>query len=231
MESLDIFPAFYNLRLRSKRSDRRDRFKLDPRDGRRLTRFLERYTPAVFRLTDKQAFDQFVAAREKRSDVVEIWGTLGYYEYKNGVNWFLSRDLEAFLADYRKTTGIIESYLDVQTVSIGALCWLNALGRLEGRSLIALRSDGSPFDGDCIDLNSHRIVESSGDLLDWHGIAISRIGAAIYKNLCRLLRGELTIKRCILPECDKIFVPSTRGRGSKRIYCSTSCRVRAYQNR
>lgn len=231
MRHLDIFLAFYNLRLQPKKPSQRDGLELSRRDCKKLRKFLEQYAPKVFHLKDKAEFDQFVAERKEWSDIFEVWGTLGFYEYKNGVDWFHSNDLEGLLFDYQKMEGLVEDLLQTQTLHVTHLSWLNDLGKFQGRSLIALNRDGTPFDGERIDLKSHRIIESSGYLLDWHGIAISEIGTAIYESLSSLLRGEQPIKRCILPTCDRIFVPSERGRGAERIYCSVSCRVKAYKNR
>ena len=231
MKYLDTFLAFYNLRLKLKTGSEQTALELDQRDFAKLQGFLEQHTPKVLRLKDKQAFNQFVAGEKERSDVFEIWGTFGFYEHKNGIDWGHSKDFEGLLFDYQRMDEIVEDFFQNQKISLANLSWLNDLGKFQGCFLIALNQDKTPFDGDWIDLKQHRIVESSVDLLDWHGIAIGKVAGAIHESLSHLLRGKLNIRKCVLPECGKIFAPSERGRGSVRIYCSTSCRVRAYQKR
>lgn len=235
---IDILLDLYNLRLDLKFSEEKDRFELKQRDFKKLREFFEKHTPEIFQRIDPKTLKRLDNKEEPFQ--IELWRRLDYFRHRAGVEWWESEVFQEFLFDYWRVEKIIDHFYDERKVPYADLKWVDDLKRWviqsmmpvdsSGTPLVAIDSKGNLIKPEWVDFEKHHVVETStGTPLGWHGIGIQRIVAAIYNGLRSIFFGETPIRRCALPNCRKLFVPSSHG--SDQRFCSTSCRVKAYQQR
>ena len=234
---IDILLDLYNLRLDLKFSAERNRFELKQRDFKKLREFFEKQTPEIFQRIDPKTLKRL--DNKEESFQIELWRRLDYFKHRTGVEWWESEDFQEFLFDSWRVEKIIDHFYDDRKVLYADLKWVDDLKRCVIQSmmpvdssetpLVTVDSTGNLIEPEWVDFEKYHLVETSrGTPFGWHGIGIQRIVAAIYNGLRSLFFGETQIKRCALPGCQKVFVPSYTNRERHR-FCSTSHRVLAHR--
>jgi len=238
---IKVFLMFHNLQLEIIETG--SKLDLSPKSHRALMRFFERI--GVADVKEATTYEKRLSKQEK----FQNRGTLGEYEFTHGVKWVDSKDFQAFLDDYQGMWTLVSNYLNGFNTQ-----WdLNGLSQLRKAAMgevkyyaVPKKEDFRQDGSDIYPHNDYKFYEyQTGPHSLWHGLKLAWLARSLHESLQRLvikhcvameqktgltilIPNDLELRRCALPGCQKVFVPSHTNRERHR-FCSTSHRVLAHR--
>lgn len=243
IQNLEIkaFLMFHNLQLEIIETG--GKLDLSPKSHRALMRLFERI--GVADVKEATTYEKRLSEQEKSQNR----GTLGGYEFTHGVKWVDSKDFQAFLDDYQGMWTLVSNYLN----GFNTRWDLNWLGQLRKAAMgevvycaIQKKEDFRQEGSDIYPHNDYKFSEfQTGVHSLWHGLNLAWLARSLHESLkwlvirhcvameqktglTVLIPKDFELRRCALPGCQKVFVPSYTNRERHR-FCSTSHRVLAHR--
>lgn len=253
IKRLNILVDLYNLRIEPNLSPDTTRI-LNDRDKCRILRFLQRNANFdIARLKGRGYIEYTDVPKGRRHGERLINQALEKYQQEKGMDWFESEDFRRLIDIYQMTRKTIDDLLSNRYHPYIRKCltqlWCDLeKSRLE-RELTQVKSNletlhqQSPFtveNGEketpldeitfCEIIHLYSPFPRGWQVLEWN-----HIGESVYESLITILemrtgtKRQFLIKRCKLPDCNRIFSLLTRN-AKQKVYCSGSCRVKVYQH-
>lgn len=250
-KSSDVLIDFCNLQIEPDFSNSTGKI-LDERDKEHVIHFLDKWLKIIIKNPDTRDLKSgdvlesqiFLLPIPSATSPSVTNLLLERYQRENNTNWFESADFKGFIETYqmaRRTIGDLVSNRYYSYIED----WLQSLWaeleeiELEDRSKI-IQSKGKLFKMRPISAphstDSEEVYWNLGNFeyfhlinvsyrLNWCGLSIHIIGKAIFEGFTDILKKKVILKRCKLPNCNKIFVVSNRGRYEHK-FCDENCRKR-----
>jgi hypothetical protein len=222
---MSILTDFYNLDLDladitepNWRTPEADRYK--------IVEFFGKHAPEVLRY---QTAGEIEAPQKPLG--AEIIGTLGYFEYRRKQSWF-EKDAFNFYVDYKRLRELVGFYFEAKLrgtkpneIPNHIDAWIRSLP--DDVRIRAHRMEGK--DGK-VSYAEHlvAITSTSSDPLKVQ-VALGKMRYQLCREIISLVNGETEIRKCEAYDCEKIFIPTLRGK--EQLFCSERCRNRIAQKR
>jgi hypothetical protein len=211
-----VLVDFYNLELNlSKISE--PNWRTPEADRPKIMSFFAKHAPEVLKFRTEAEIEVI----PKPADAG--LGTLGYFEFRRKQSWFDSDGFN-FYADYKRIHELIDLYLEGKEIPENLDAWIRSLP--SDVRIGAHRVDGKG--GKVYAEHLVAIISTSSDPLKVQ-VALGKMRYQLWRDILSWLNGETEIRKCSAKDCEKIFIPTLRGK--EQLFCSERCRNRIAQKR
>lgn len=218
---MSVLTDFYNLRLT----------KNGKADKDIIIEFFKKHAPKV--LTYMTAEDT-----EQSRNLLDLTGTLGFFESRLGKSWFDSINVNNFYFWYDSLHEVVSSVLNGGTIQKKTLAWIASLPK-DVRTEFRFKDDkGNVYSfvdsPDVIDPRAYSFgealvsIDTTSSDIKRTELGLGSFKYKLFRETEALLNDEIEVRPCAAEDCSNIFIPDPKN-VSKQLYCSSTCRTRIWR--